>query len=223
MVIMKNKLRWAVATLMLLGIGLLSSCYPNDDLTNSESDIVMTSYSDTVHFDLIHTYFLPDTIIPMRDKDDTSKVEENPYKTTIINQIVKNMDEYGYQRIENPDSSNLPDVILIASAVSTTNTSVWYPYYPGWDWWYGYPGYGWWGGYYPPYYGGGYITSYTTGTLKINMMNPWKYDVVEGDTIMPVYWDATIHGLLQGSQIDNRIKTNIDQAFKLSPYLKEGK
>jgi len=222
MVIMKNKLQWAVAVLMLFGIGLFSSCYPNDDLTNSDSDIIMTNYNDTVHFDQIQTYFLPDTIVPLRDKDDTSKVDKNPYTSTIINSIVKNMNAYGYQRIENPDENNLPDVVLLAAAVSTTNTSVWYPsypYYPGWDWWYGYPGWG----YYPPYYGGGYATSYTMGTLKINMMDPWTYDVIEGDTVMPVYWDAAIHGLLQGNEIENRIEANIDKAFELSPYLKEGK
>jgi len=223
MIIMKNRLQWAVVALMLFGIGLFSSCYPNDDLTNSDSDIVATNYDDTVQFDRIQTYFLPDTIIPMRDKDDTSEVDKNPYTSTIINSIVKNMDAYGYQRIVNPDTNNLPDVVLLASSVSTTTTSVWYPYYPGWDWWYGYPGYGWWGGYYPPYYGGGYVSSYTMGTLKINMMDPWQYNVVEGDTVMPVYWDATIHGLLQGSEIENRIKKNIDKAFEMSAYLKEGK
>ena len=216
---MKNKLQWAFAVIILFGIGLFSSCYPNDDLTNSESDIVMTNYVDTVHFDRIKSYYLPDTILPIRDKDDTSKVDKNPYTEDIIAGIAKNLNAFGYQRIITPDTNNLPDVVVLASSVSSTTTSVWYPYYPGW----GYPGYGWWGGYYPPYYGGGYVSSYTMGTLKINMLDPWNPVVVEGDTVMPVYWDATIHGLLQGSEIKSRINKNIDQAFEMSAYLKEGK
>ena len=65
---MKNKLQWAIAAIMLFGFGLLSGCYPNDDLTNSESDIVKTNYSDTVDFSRISTYYLHDTIYLLRTK-----------------------------------------------------------------------------------------------------------------------------------------------------------
>jgi len=55
------------------------------------------------------------------------------------------------------------------------------------------------------------------------MTDPWNPIEVKGDTVMPVYWDATITGLLQGNLIEDLIKTNIDKAFDLSTYLKKGK
>jgi len=221
-----KKFQWAISMLLLSGIGLLSSCYPNDDITNSETDIVMTQFVDTVHFDRLQTYFLPDTVLPIKSPDDTSTYKKNPYTDLIISTIADNMDAFGYQRIMEPDSNNLPDILVIASSLKSTTTTVWYPYYPGWGWWgWGWSSryYGWWGGYYPPYYGGPYVSSYTTGTVKINMTDPWNPIEVKGDTVMPVYWDATITGLLQGNLIEDRIKTNIDKAFDLSTYLKKGK
>ena len=223
--IMKNKLHWAIAAIMLFGFGLLSGCYPNDDLTNSESDIVKTNYSDTVNFSRINTYYLPDTILPVKDKDDTTTVKENMYTELILSEIEKNMTDYGYTRITELDSANPPDVLMLASSVVTVNYAA--GYIPGWGWG-GYPGWGWgypgWG-YYPPYYSPGYVYSYsyTMGSVLIDMLDPYHPYVVEGDTVLPVYWDAAFTGLLQGSLIEDRIKTNIDQAFKMSPYLKEGK
>ncbi len=224
---MRNKFKWAIAALVLVGVGLLSGCYPNDDLTNSESDIVKTSFSDTVDFSRLNSYYLPDTIFPIKDKDDTTTVKKNKYTDLIISQIVNNMADYGYTRITELDSTNPPDVLLIASSVVTVNYQAGYipgwgwGGYPGWGW--GYPGWGW--GYYPPYYDPGYIYtySYTMGTVNIDMLDPYNPYVNEGDTALPVYWDASFTGLLQGSLIEDRIRTNIDQAYKMSPYLKDGK
>jgi hypothetical protein len=179
---------------------------------------------DTVDFSRIQTYFLPDSVYPIKTEDDTTTYEQNPYTDQIISTIAENMSSYGYQRITEPDTNNLPDVIVYASSLVSTTVSVWYPYYPGWDWWWGYPGWGYYPPYYPPYYGGyPYVSSYTMGTLKITMLDPWNPIVIEGDTVIPSYWSATINGLLQGNQIEERIERNIDKSFELSPYLKEGK
>lgn len=136
---MKNKIQLAIYVLLFSGIGLLSSCYPNDDITNSETDIIMTQFVDTVHFDRIQTYFLPDTVLPIKSPDDTTTYKKNPYTDLIISTISDNLDAFGYQRIMEPDSNNLPDILVIASSLKSTTTSVWYPYYPGWGWW----GWGW--------------------------------------------------------------------------------
>jgi hypothetical protein len=55
------------------------------------------------------------------------------------------------------------------------------------------------------------------------MIDPWNPIEIENDTVAPAYWDAMINGLLQGNNIEQRIMSNIDKAFELSPYLKEGK
>ena len=102
--------------------------------------------------------------------------------------------------------------------IKTTNTSV---YYPGW--WWGYPGY-----YYPPYWGypnsyyyypyyPTYITSYSTGTLLVDMFD--FINISEDDQI-PVAWFAYVRALLTGYHTIDQIKASIDQAFIQTPSLK---
>jgi hypothetical protein len=108
-------------------------------------------------------------------------------------------------------------LVIVPSGIISKNVSVyyWYPY-PGYGWGWGYPGYGWgYPGYYPPV---PYYSSYTTGTLRMEMFNPNDIRVVKGDTINPVYWTAGINGILS-SNTTTRITSTIDQAFKQSPYL----
>jgi hypothetical protein len=212
---------------MVAGLGLLSSCYPDDDITVSESDIIMTTKDDSVDFNQIMTYYMPDKVFVVDTSDEEEPIE---YEDLILGEIANNMQAYGYERImDTVDAENNIDVVLIATAYKTTVTSIWYPYYPyypGWDDWYWWsPGWGYyppgWGyyppgwGYYPPY-----VSQYTVGTVKIDMLDPWKPDEIAPDTIVyPTYWMAAIQGLLQGSNIDDRIKEDIQKAFELSPYL----
>ncbi len=210
----------------------LSSCYPSDNISVSETDIVMASYYDTVDFKKLKTYFMSDTVYPVRDDtSDHSLIKSNDL---IISVIAENMTASGYERIFAGDTT-IPDIRISSAAISVTTVSVgyWYPYYPGWGWGWGYgwkksssrntdyyyPGYP---GYYPPGYWWGYPTysSYTTGTLLIEMANPLDYRVVEGDTVTPIYWASGINGVLSSGSNDDRIKKGINKAFELSPEIK---
>ncbi len=230
---MKSRLLKVLTVVMLAGVAMLTSCYPDDDITYDQTDVVITTKDDTVDFNKIHTYYLPDEVFVI---DTTGETGEVKYKDIILGEIAQHLNDYGYQRVmDTTNASDSIDVVVIASVVENTLTSIWYPYYPyypGWDWWWGSPGWGYyppgWGyyppGYYPPYYPGyPYITQYTTGTLMIDMIDPWKPQehVEEGDTVVtyPNYWEATIHGLLEGNNIESRIKKSIDQAFEQSKYL----
>ena len=197
---------------------MLSPCYPDDSISPTETDIVVTNYYDSVTFSNYSNYYMPDTILPL----DTASIPKDQPKALILGTIATNMESMGYTRIDGSDTTITPHLVVIASSIITKNISVyyWYPYYgPGWGWggW-GYPGWGY-PGYYPPV---PYVTSYTTGTLRIEMFNPSDIRVIDNDTIHPVYWMAGINGVLQGSNIDSRIKSTIDQAFKQSPELKTG-
>ncbi len=212
-----------------LGIALLDGCYPQDSISVSETDIVMTAYNDSVGFTTLKTYFMSDTVYPVRD--DTSDHSLIPSNDLIIKTIANNMEAYGYRRIFTGDEE-VPDIKIASAAISVTTVSVgwWYPYYPGWGWgwgWYkssrgtdyyygGYPGY------YPPYYWGGYpyYSSYTTGTLLIEMANPLDYEIVDGDTVTPIYWAGAINGVLSSGSDDSRITKGINQAFEQSPEIK---
>jgi hypothetical protein len=217
----------------IAGMVILHGCYPNDDaLSYSETDITLTGYYDSVDFTKLKTYYLPDTVFPVRD--DTTDKSPVPNSDLILSEIEKNMTNYGYTRVYFDDEVEEPDLMVAVAAISVTTVTVgwWYPYYPGWGWgwgwgwyksserdtdyWYGYPGY------YPPGWGWGgvpYYSSYTTGTLLMEMSNPEDYRVVDGDTVVPMYWAGAVSGVLSGGDNTSRISGGIDQAFIQSPYL----
>ncbi len=204
-------------------------CYPDNTLTYQETDIALTGYYDSVDFQLILTYYMPDTVFPY--SDDTTNIVPVENQDVILNQIAVNMQNYGYTRVYPGDITPEPDVMVNASAIVTTTVSVgwWYPYYPGWGWgWYYWKkspeetNYYYYPGYYPPGWGWGgvpYYSSYTTGTLMVEMANPEDYRVNDGDTVVPLYWAGGLNGVLSGSSDVSRITGEIDQLFTQSPYL----
>lgn len=212
-----------------LGIALLDGCYPNDSLSVSETDIVMTAYYDSVNFPALKTYFMSDTVFPVRDDTtDLSLIDNNDL---IIQTIEDNMSKYGYTRVDE-NYEGVPDVSIsnVAIAVTTVSVGWWYPYYPGWGWGWGwykssretnyyYPGYP---GYYPPGYWGGYpyYSSYTTGTLLMRMANPLDIRIIDGDTVVPIYWAGAVNGVLSSGSDASRITSGINQAFEQSPEIK---
>lgn len=214
-----------------IGILLLDGCYPNESITVDQTDIVLTGNYDSVNFKALKTYYLPDTVFPVRD--DTTDKSPVPNNDLIISDIASNMNAYGYTRVYPGPDVPEPDVVITTAAISVTNVTVgwWYPYYPYWGWgwyknsdagrgidyWYYPPGY------YPPGWGWGgvpYYSSYTTGTLLMEMSNPNDVRVVDGDTVVPIYWAGAVSGVLSGSGNSSRITNGIDQAFIQSPYLK---
>lgn len=208
----------------------LSSCYPDDDLSYDQTDIVITAYYDTVDFQSLKTYYMSDTVYPVRDDtSDHSLIDANDL---IISTIADNMAAFGYTRVSD-SAVDAPDVRISAASIAVTNVSVgyWYPYYPGWGWGWGYwkksgsrntdyyyPGYP---GYYPPgWWGYPYYSSYTTGTLLIEMANPLDYRVIDNDTVTPIYWGGGVTGVLSSGTDNNRIVKGINKAFELSPQIK---
>ena len=209
---------------------LLSSCYPGDDVTYSDLDLVTTAYDEEIDFQQLQSYYLYDSVVHIKDTlDEDNNVDiSREFDDLILDLVKQNMTDYGYAREEDPEN-NKPEVIVTVSAMATRNIAVYY-YYPyyywgwGWGWYYkntkntDYYGWGW---YYPPYWGGSYITSYTVGTLVINMHDV-RNATSETDSI-PTVWTADINGLLGSSAAttQNRLEYNINQAFNQSEYLRQ--
>ncbi|UBM61515.1 DUF4136 domain-containing protein [Candidatus Sulfidibacterium hydrothermale] len=215
--------KWMTKALLIFaGVGVLAfmeGCYPDNTLTVSQTDVVVTGYNDSVDFQSLHTYYMPDTIFVRREDttDQTPVANQQAY----LDEIAKQMSEMGYQRFTLADTVNgqMPDVELIVSALEKTYVvgGWYYPYYPGWSPWF--PGWGW---YYPPYYYPSipWYSEYKTGTLLVEMVNKEDYDVVQGDTVSRVYWNGALNGILEGSNIETRTLDGIDQMFKQSPEIK---
>jgi len=132
----KYLLNLSLVLVFPLGIALLDGCYPNDSISTSETDIVMTAYDDSVVFTSLKTYFMSDTVYPVRDDtSDHSLIENN---SLVIQTIAENMAAYGYERVFD-DAEETPDIKIASAAIQTVNVSVgwWYPYYGGWGWGWG--------------------------------------------------------------------------------------
>jgi hypothetical protein len=214
-----KKVKFLFYGVILLISVIMVSCYPGGAEYYSDTDVVITDY-DSVFFETanVKTYFLVDTVA--YQTDDQEEVEHK-YDKLILDQIEQNLDMIGYTPVDT--STHVPPDVLITVTVTTSTSQGWvpsYPYYPGWDWWWGYPGWDWWwgypGGYYPYYY------SFSTGTLFITMGDPNHPIDDNGDIKLPVVWGAAFNGMLSSSNSDmsNRIKKAIDQAFSQSKCFK---
>jgi len=133
------------------------------------------------------------------------------------------MVDNGYTELASPDSLNRPDLELMVQVMSQdfyTYYSYWYSYwgyYPGWGYWY--PG---WGGWYPgyPWYPG-YVSSYSTGSLIVEMLDTEAF--VEQNESPGMVWAGIVNGLLTNSTANTRARLDkqINQLFVQSTYLKK--
>lgn len=183
-------------------IVVLQSCYPGDELTYSDTDIIATFYDKEANFATKLTYAIPDTIYRL-DENGKPIVDPGANDQTIINKIKSELEAYGFTEAATPNDADVGvfSVVSTSSWVSGGCYSSWYSWY--------YPYYGW---CYPVYY------TYDVGTLIIVMV---EKTTEERNGL----WVAAMNGLLGDSNAGtiDRINNGIEQAFSQSPYLGEGK
>jgi hypothetical protein len=134
----------------------------------------------------------------------------------ILSELDKQFGLLGYDRVTDTLTTK-PDVGVLVSAVSTTYVGYYY-----YDWYY----YWGWYPYWPPYYGSGYsyyypwatTYNYQVGTVIVTMIDLKSNAAIQTDSVS-VVWMGAINGLVEGSNIQTRIKNGIDQMFIQSPYL----
>jgi hypothetical protein len=214
---------WCLITLgSIAAAWVLGSCYPGGPTSTGELDLVSTFYDQDYNFGALRTYAMPDTIYHIEDEENPDNNVElsRDHDQFILEQVATNMENLGYQRVIIESEQDSADVAILISAMGTKNFVV-SPGYPGWGWW---PGWGWGGGWWGPGWGWGYpwvpptVSSYQTGTLWIDLLDP--DDRNEEEDTIPVHWYAAINGLLSGSTSEARLGRTIDQAFAQSQYLR---
>ena len=120
---LKMFLRKGVFFLMFLGLTVivLQGCYPYDDQTVANSDVVATFYDDGANFSALVTYAIPDTIYTFDDNgdivpnDDISSTNAN----AILNSINNNLQNIGFTPVA-AGSEPTADVVLFAFTTSST-------------------------------------------------------------------------------------------------------
>lgn len=202
---------------ILMGTLAVTACQKDPDLSDLDNDfLVFTNYDKTADFNSFQTFYIPDSILLIGDKEEP-KYWKDENALSIIDTYVDNMEKLGYTRVTEKAGANLG---LQLSYVENTS---YFATYPDDYWWWDYPGYwgpGYWGNWgswyypYPVYY------SYSTGSLLSEMIN---LEAAQGaDKKLPVVWSAFLSGLLSNSSsfnVDRTIKA-VDQAYVQSPYLK---
>jgi len=191
-------------SLMLLFLALtvgLYSCYPGEEITAADTDIVATYFDKEADFSTKLTFAMPDEIIRLDENGDPIN-DPGVNDQLALNRIKSNLIQAGFTEKINPDTlNNRPDVLVIAFA----NQSTWVSggCYSSWYSWY-YPYYGW---CYPVYY------TYDIGTVLIAMVDPSESK--------NALWVAALNGILEDTNagIADRLTDGIDQAFTQSPYL----
>ncbi|MFT3823704.1 MAG: DUF4136 domain-containing protein [Chitinophagaceae bacterium] len=215
---MKIRLHFWLAVLTPL---LFAGCYPKGAEYTDDLNLVYTNYSSDFDFSTKHTYAIPDSVVKITgdvfndpDGDGKPQFVSATYSTAILNAVKTNMGNYGWTRV---DKNANPDVVLLVSAMTTTNIYYYYDWYY-WDWWY--PGWSpWWGWYYPGWYYPSYVTGYRSGSVFVQMVDSKNAAAAEN---VSVVWNSIMNGLAEGGTADitSRINTTVNQAFAQSSYLK---
>jgi len=204
---MKAKL---TTSLLALGICILfSGCYPYSTAYVDELDLVITDHDPNFDFKGHNKYAIPDSIVKITGNKAAGEPPvfvKEPYNTKILDRIKSNMTSLGYTLVPNVAQA---DLVLFPSALEVQYTEYYYDYYYYWGWYY--PYYGW-------YYPYTTVTTYSTGTMLMNI-------VVAGQTSVSVNlhvaWTGLLNGVMDsyGSDGENRLYRAIDQAFNQSDYL----
>ena len=219
-----KQLKPSIAFLALILAVLISGCYPDKIDYVDEYDMAGTMYDHAADFSSYTTFHVLDTVMHITEDGEDDPNLSRQYDEDILQLVRQNMTNKGFTEMTNPDSLNRPDLEILVQAMSTdfyTYFTYWYDYwswYPGWDWWYpGYPSYP----SYPWYPGGGYYSSYTTGTLIIEMLDT-EVDPDQGEH-PGVVWMGLVNGLLTNniSSAKSRIEKQVNQLFEQSPYLQQ--
>lgn len=191
----------------------IAGCYPGGPDYTDEYDIVYTNYDKEFNFTGKKFYAMPDSVVKITGNviqgDPVSFIKQS-YANVILDRIKSNMASRGYTLVSD---TALADLILFPAALEVTTTTYYYDYY--WDYYYGWYYGGYYGGYYYPY---SVSTSYTTGSLFLNLSETKNLNPSNKSRVP---WVCIINGLLEGSSTaySTRINKAIDQAFAQSQYI----
>ena len=126
----------------------LASCEKDPDMDKLDNNyLVYTNYDKKADFKTFETYYLPDSILVIGDKENAEYwKDENAQE--ILSAYVANMNSRGYTRVEDREEADL------GLQVSYVRSTYYFTDYGRPEWWWNYPGYwdapywGNWGGWY---------------------------------------------------------------------------
>ena len=205
---------------LLFFLALFIGCQPEPDAQRLYDQLVVsTSYDETADFNSFHTYALPTDTIGFVSNSSTDTIivaSDSPFPRPVLNAVARNLDAIGFSRV---DRNADPDLGVNVAVINDFNVfqQIVYPdpyYYPG--------------GFYPDYYGYGsayyypYVNTYAsnTGVLILQIVDLKNKTA---DNQVRVIWTAYLGDVYSTLDLIPQTEDAIDQAFRQSPYLKQGK
>jgi hypothetical protein len=221
---MKSK-KSLIVPVLLAALLLMAGCYPDKIDYVDEYDVAATIYDEQEDFSALTTFHVVDTVMHYTDDGEDDPNFSRDHDAFIIDLVRQNMLDLGWT--EEPDEEAVADATILIGAISSDYYQYWgywwdyWYWYPGW----GYPGYPWYPSY--PWYPG-YVTSYSTGTLSIEMgvdfdAEPEVDPLVREEEEARMVWMGLVDGLLAGSSSSAkpRLEKQINQLFIQSEYLQK--
>lgn len=204
--------------ILLAVFPIFTSCQKDPNWEDMDNEyIVFTHKSEILNIDGYQSFFIPDSILLIGDKEDAVYLKGGN-ADKIITAVVGNMEKAGYVRIMNKEEA---DIGMQLSYISSTKYLTGYVSSP--YWWWGYPAYWdpfYWGGYWNSWWYGYPISySYSENSLLGEMVDLKSSD--KENAKLSVIWNMYINGSISGyNNYDvNRMVRGVDQAFEQSNYL----
>ena len=201
---------------ILLAVFAFAACEKDPDMDKLDNDyLVYTNYDKKANFKEFTTYYLPDKILVISDKEEPEYLEGEAAQE-ILAAYKSNMDNRGYTMAASKEDADL------GVQVSYIKSTYFFTDYGQPEWWWNYPGYwdapywGNWGGWYYPY---AVTYTYSTGSFITELLN---LEATQGEKEkLPILWTSYMSGLLSGSTAVNTKLAieGVNQAYTQSSYL----
>lgn len=194
-----------------------ASCEKEPDLDKVQNDyVIYTQYDKDANFSKGNTYYIPDSVLVIGNKDKGAAYLDAQEGDFIINAYATQMSSRGYTRVyDKTEATYGLQISYVESTFYYTNSPGWWSDYP----WYWTPSY-WWpwitGAWYHPY---PFIYSYTSGSLVAEMVDITSVSKESSTASPSVIWNNYITDINTPATSQTKLTKAIDQAFAQSTYI----
>ena len=197
---------------LLLSVIFLTGCYPYEDDTVTDYDVVASVQNPNFDYGTAQTFALATQIPVIEDQGGTPVYMDQTSASQIITTIRSNLTARGYTEV----TTGKANLVVLTALYKTTNyyVSYWWDYWGYWGYW-GYPTVPVWG------WGTPVVSGYTSGSLVITVLDGTQVpNTPSSTTPVPVAWLTIENGIASGStSYDVTRAVNLtNQAFVQSPY-----
>lgn len=203
-----------IKLMLVIFVGaLVSACAwgPGGDMDETRDQILtIARKTEAVDFNQFNSFAITDSVTVVNNGKKTRLC--NDTTDLIIAQVVRNMNMNGYTQVEVDEN---PDLLVDLAYIQRTNTYMYPGYWNDWDWWWNYNYFPWfgWDSYYP-YQMPVFITSYTTGSLVIEVADVVN---VATESSVPIVWHGLVREILNGKHTQQELISAIDEVFTILP------